>query len=132
MRIFGIIGTICALFGSLLSPAEAQPVARQAEQALIIHLPFANAAHPAERRAMEELGEQLAHVITSNGLGEFDGDEWGEGWYIFFMYGESADRLFDAVGPIVASSPLSRGGHAVRRYGPADAPDAPQVTTSFH
>jgi len=60
----------------------------------------------------------LDQMIRSSGAGEFDGDEFGEGACTLFMYGPDADLLFRAVEPALRSSPLVRGGRAIKRYGP--------------
>ena len=48
------------------------------------------------------------------------GDEFGEGICRMFMYGPDADVLFDAIKKPLLASPFSRGGHAIKRYGPAE------------
>jgi len=71
-----------------------------------------------EREAIHHLTGELDRMIRSNGAGEFDGDEFGEGACTLFIYGPDADLLFRAVEPSLRSSPLVRGGTAIKRYGP--------------
>jgi hypothetical protein len=51
------------------------------------------------------------------GVGEFDGEEFGGGRCVLYMYGPDADRLFGVVEPILKATPVARGGFVIRRYG---------------
>jgi hypothetical protein len=73
-----------------------------------------------EVSSINELSEILEAAIEEHEAGEFDGDEFGGGVARFFMYGPDADKLFDAIKQPLLDSPLSRGGYAVKRYGPPE------------
>jgi hypothetical protein len=73
-----------------------------------------------EREAIHELSDQLQTAIEDHDAGEFDGDEFGGGQCVFYMYGKDADRLFEAIRPSLLASPFARGGHAIKRYGPPE------------
>jgi hypothetical protein len=73
-----------------------------------------------ERDAIHELSDTLQTAIEENEAGEFDGDEFGGGECVLYMYGTDADRLFEAIRPALKASPLAPGGHAVLRYGPPE------------
>jgi hypothetical protein len=72
-----------------------------------------------ERASLLPLPEQLISAIA--GVGEFDGEEWGEGLCTFYLYGPSADQLFDAVSPVLRAYPIRQGSRIIRRYGPKGA-----------
>jgi hypothetical protein len=50
-------------------------------------------------------------------VGEFDGDEWGEGVCVIYMYGPSAERLFTIALPILKNFHPPKGSFVVKRYG---------------
>ena len=92
------------------------------EHAVIAHLfliedPFGSER---EREAVYDLADLLDHTINDQGVGEFDGEEFGGGRCVLYMYGPDADRLFSVVEPILKAAPLARGGFAIRRYGDAE------------
>ena len=80
----------------------------------------------AEREAIFDLENDIAEAIEGCGA-EFDGNEFGGGECTLYMYGENADRMFNAIQPVLAASTLSRGGQAKKRYGEADDPLAMEV-----
>lgn len=99
------------------------------EQAVIVHLPleedpFGSAR---EREAVATLADALEGAIDEQGVGEFDGEEFGGGRCVIYMYGPDADRLFATVEPILKAAPATRGGFAIRRYG--EAKDASAAET---
>ena len=69
-----------------------------------------------------ELEDQLTAAIEAAGAGMFDGDEvrtdGNDG--TLFMYGPDADRLFEVVRPVLASTTVIRNMVATLRYGPPD------------
>ena len=69
---------------------------------------------------IHELTDKLADAIEEHEAGEFDGDEFGGGICRIYMYGPDADKLFDAIKRPLLASPLSKGGHAIKRYGPPE------------
>jgi hypothetical protein len=92
------------------------------EQAVIVHLPLVEDPFGSqrERGAVYDLADLLDRTINEQGVGEFDGEEFGGGLCVLYMYGPDADRLFSVVEPILKAAPLARGGVAIRRYGDAD------------
>lgn len=75
---------------------------------------------PDQVEAIHELTDQLADAIEEEEASEFDGDEFGGGICRLYMYGPDADKLFDAIKRLLLASPLSKGGHAIKRYGPPE------------
>lgn len=101
-----------------------------AEHAVIAHLKLSDDAFGTsdESHAIHELSGQLARAIEAHGAGELDGDEFGDGECVLFMYGPDADALFAAVEPILRSSPLARGARVVKRYGDASDHHSKEVS----
>jgi hypothetical protein len=123
------MGIFTKVFGGAPPPAPEGP----AEHAVIVHLTLSAPGFGAgdERQAIHGLTDRLDAAITAAGAGEFDGDEFGAGTCTLYMYGPDADALFAAVESELRASPLTRGGHAIRRYGPASNPQARQVRVDF-
>ncbi|MHB9026499.1 MAG: hypothetical protein ACYC7E_20380 [Armatimonadota bacterium] len=63
------------------------------------------------------LEDQLIDVIDTQGLGEYDGNEFGPEETILFMYTPDAERLYAGIKSILESYPLCRNARAVIRYG---------------
>ncbi len=74
-----------------------------------------------ERESIYGLSRRLEEQINAQGVGEFDGHEFGEGHCTLFMYGPDADALYSAIEPILRESTLIAGGHITKRYGDLDA-----------
>ncbi len=70
-----------------------------------------------ERDRVHEFTDKLASIIEESRTGTFDGDEFGDGEGVLFMYGPDADRLFDVVNPLLKTWEPLRGGYAIKRYG---------------
>jgi hypothetical protein len=84
----------------------------------MIHLPLKEDpfGSPAERDCIYALEDNIADAVEDAHAGEFDGDMFGEGECVLYMYGPDADRLFSAVVPLLKSCPFADGGHAVKQY----------------
>ena len=103
------------------------------QQAVLVHLPmkedpFGSPTEKAEVHALEEL---LENAIVDGAAGEFDGDEFGATKCVLFMYGPDADRLFALIEPILRAAPVASGGYAIKRYGAADDPGAPEKRVTW-
>lgn len=70
--------------------------------------------------ALFKLEEALERAIAAAGVGEFDGNDIGEGVAMLYMYGLDADALFEAILPVLQSSALLVRGSVLRRYGPPE------------
>lgn len=84
-----------------------------------------------ERAELSTLAEALERVIDEKQVGEFDGEEFGDGRCVMYMYGSDADRLFDAVEPILKATPLARGGFVIKRYGEASDQHSAETRVAF-
>jgi hypothetical protein len=91
------------------------------EHAVIAHLPLLEGPFGSqrEREVIASLADALCLAIDEHGAGEFDGEEFGGGRCVIYMYGPNADRLFEVVEPILKAVPMARGGFVTKRYGEA-------------
>ncbi|MGJ5180952.1 hypothetical protein ACQR16_28740 [Bradyrhizobium oligotrophicum] len=99
------------------------------EQAVIAYIPLREGSFGSKRECAEiaDLTAKLQQAIDHHGVGEFDGDEFGGGRCVLFMYGPDADQLFGVIAPILKAFPLTRGSIVIKRYGEAKNPDAVEV-----
>lgn len=103
------------------------------EHAVIAHIRLTadQLGSKSERAAVAALADDLERVIGEKQAGEFDGEEFGDGQCVLYMYGPDADQLFKAVEPVLKSTPLARGGFAIKRYGEASDADAVEKRVSL-
>ncbi len=99
------------------------------EHAVIVHLRLSDDGFGSseERETLFALQDQMAQAADAAAAGEFDGDLFGQGECVLYMYGPDADRLFASIRPLLRRSPLASGGYALKRYGEADDADAREV-----
>lgn len=104
-----------------------------AEHALLVYLKLSDDGIGTfeERNQIQELSDRLEAAIDDHIAGEFDGDEFSEGQCTLFMYGPDADALFAAIEPLLRDSPLSSGGHVIKRYGDVSDANAIEVRVDF-
>lgn len=110
---------------------DAKPPASEAEDhAVIIRLSLSDNRHGTadERVAIHVLTDELDRVIREAGVGEYDGDEFGDGNCSLYLYGPDADALRGAVMPALRAFPGSAGATITRRYGPANDQQAREET----
>jgi hypothetical protein len=91
-----------------------------AEEAVIIHFPLSN-QHMGTKQELEEifkLEKELENVIVQNNVGEFDGNEIGQGECVLYMYGPNAKKLYKTISVVLEKSQLVKGGVARIRFGP--------------
>jgi hypothetical protein len=103
------------------------------EEAVIIRLRLRGGqfGSPEERDAMMALEDGLRQAIEEASAGEFDGDEFGGGECVLFMYSPDADRLFGVIEPLLKAAPEAAGGYAVKRYGEAHDATAREVRVTW-
>jgi hypothetical protein len=103
------------------------------EHAVIVHLCLVEDQFGSEREraAVATLADNLERVISEKQVGEFDGEEFGDGRCVLYMYGPDADRLFEVVEPVLKAVPLARGGFAIKRYGEASDKNAVEARVSL-
>jgi hypothetical protein len=103
------------------------------EQAVIVHLPLSDDEFGSaeERETIFAFEDQIEQAIEKASAGEFDGNEFGGGECVLYMYGPDADRLLAAVEPLLRGFPPAVGGHAIKRYGTASDPGAKEVRVTW-
>jgi hypothetical protein len=102
------------------SSAVVRPSIAEAEeeQALIVTIRLGSAmSSDDEHRRIAAREDELSAAIQKSGVGEFDGDEFGENVCTIYSYGESAERLFAVALPILKKFRPPTGSYAIKRHG---------------
>ena len=88
-------------------------------QAVIVHLPLSNDGFgsDADHTALWALQDVIESAVSAAAVGDLDGDEWGEGECVLYLYGDDADRLFAVIEPLLNASPAAARGYAIKQYG---------------
>jgi hypothetical protein len=96
------------------------------EQAVIVELRLTGGGFgsDAERQKVFELEDKLIAAIEVQGVGEYDGNEFGRGGVMLYAYGPDADALFTAMETLLRDFAANQGSTATLRYGSADNPAA--------
>ena len=99
------------------------------EQAVTVHLKLSGHGFGTEEEqyGIYRLSDELATAIDCEAVGELDGDEYGDGECVLFMYGADADALFTAVEPMLRASALAEGAYVIKRYGDVGDPSVREV-----
>lgn len=99
------------------------------DQGVLVHLRLSDSkfGSEADLAAIHRLEYELQTAIDRARVGEFDGNEIGEGKCVLYMYGPDADKLFTAIESVLRTSAIAKAGWVIRRYGTADDPDAREV-----
>jgi len=103
------------------------------EQAVIVYLPLKDSQFGSqhEREAIAALEYRLEQAVGSASVGEFDGDEFGGGKCVLYLYGPDAERLFVVIEPVLKSFPAASNGYAIKRFGGAADHDAKEVRVTW-
>jgi hypothetical protein len=88
------------------------------EHAVIVHYQLTGEEYGTEdeREAVYALEERLEKAIQAAGAGEFDGNEFGDGEAVLYMYGPDKDLLWSVVETEVRKFPW-RPAYALLRAG---------------
>ena len=76
-----------------------------------------NFGNETEDRTLGELEVQIERQLNHTDVGEWDGHETGGGYHKIFLYGPCAEKLSDAVLPLVLRYPALPGSYMVKRFG---------------
>jgi hypothetical protein len=72
--------------------------------------------------SLSKLEDELEEIIETKKLGEYDGHEiavnYSDG--ILYMYGPSAEKIFEAIRPILEKTSFMKGAKVTLRFGPPD------------
>ncbi|QDL91471.1 hypothetical protein FDP22_06545 [Paroceanicella profunda] len=98
---------------------------------IIVPLKGGPMGSPDEIAALMAVGDRLGVFLEGDGSGEFDGDEYGEGTFVIYLYGPDADRLFAAVEPMLRAEPLVQGCRAVKCHGDPAHPEGREIVLPF-
>jgi hypothetical protein len=88
------------------------------EHAVIVYFNYGST----DLQPLFALEDKLEQAISAANAGEFDGNEVavdGSDGYLY-MYGPDADKLFEAVRPVLESSSFMKGAAVTKRYGPPE------------
>jgi hypothetical protein len=93
------------------------------EQAVLVVVRLSDSAFgkPAEREMIEQIEQELQATLADQGVGSFDGDEFGEGCCTIFTYGPNAEDLSSSVFRIISQYSLPPGSYLLKRFGPPGA-----------
>lgn len=95
------------------------------EHAVIVHYSLSGDGFgtKAEREAIQTLERRLESALVEDRAGELDGNDFGNGEAILYMYGANADTLYRTVETLLRQVSF-RPGYAVLRYGDVSDPNA--------
>jgi hypothetical protein len=89
-----------------------------AQQALIISIPLSDGRPDSDEvQQVYKIESELTKAIERSRTGEYDGNEVLAKMFTMYVYGPSADKLFDVARPILAKYQLPSGSRAVKRFG---------------
>ena len=108
------------------------PAPPPSEHAVIVRFSVSDDSfgNPEERAAFLALEATIAQAIDTAGVGEYDGNMFGNGEVVMYAYGPDADRLFVVMQPYLRGYE-ARPASCVLRYGPASDPEAPERRVSL-
>lgn len=103
----------------MLSPNLRTNVFLMEQQAVIVHLRLSDDGFGSDedRSAIWTLEEEIENAVAEASAGELDGDEFGQGECVLFLYGPDADRVFAVIEPLLKSTRIASGGFAEKQYG---------------
>jgi hypothetical protein len=96
-----------------LPTPEASRVLRVTEHAVLVHIPASDGI------SLDDIEDPLFEAIDGVGVGELEGNEISveDGSATLYMYGPDADRLYEAVEPVLRRASLPAGTVVVRSFG---------------
>lgn len=104
------------LSGFFIEASPGSP--REQKHSVIVHFQYGRS----DWQPIYDLEDQLRGAIDNAGVGEYDGHEVAvddsDGY--LFMYGPDADRLFDAVRPLLEACDFMQGATVRLQYGPPE------------
>lgn len=100
-----------------------------ADHCVKIYIPLSDkeAGTADERERIYELEDEISDAVDSKHLGEFDGNEFGEGVCTLYLYGKNADELFAGIEPVLKASALCAEATIYKRYGEAGDKSAKEI-----
>ena len=122
------MGLLSKLFGRnapASGPAGAPDGVQPPEHAVLLKIVYDAGGEGlpdnATTESLHALQDRLFKAILNASAGELDGDEFGDGTCTIYCYGPNADRLWEAVAPVLETEHFPQGSVAIKRYGPPGA-----------
>lgn len=111
------------MFGIFSNNHEAKEAQNdKPEEAVILEIPLESGEEhgtPQERGIVEDLRKAIESTLPDNC--EYDGHEYGEGVCIVYLYGPSANSMFEALREVLKQSAFNRF-EVTLQYGPPQDP----------
>jgi hypothetical protein len=105
-----------SIFGSR-SESEKPSASPKEWLAICVRLTGGEYGSDEEREEIRRFARDLNAEVQVQGVGTYDGDEFGGGEGCLYLFGPNADALFSAIEPLLRSWEPLRGGYATKRYG---------------
>jgi hypothetical protein len=119
------MGFLRRLFGG---NDKVEPADGREEHAVILHFKLAGETPTTEEAARyRALREELARAIVGDAAGQMGGDEWSGGECVMHACGRDAERLWDAIMPVLEERPFPRGSYAIKRFGGPESSEIERV-----
>ena len=97
-----------------LYPDEGPDFAEERDLLVVLRLSNRQMGTAEERAEISLVEDDLARAAEAEGVGEYDGDEYGGGECILFFCGPDEDALLGLLRPLLQRSAYARGAHFVR------------------
>lgn len=112
------------ILNNIFGQKQSEPEELEPSQAVIISFDLSDEfGAEEERKRVHTLEDKLNDVLVSSKLGDIDGDEFGDDEVTIYAYGLDADKILEAIEPVLIASEF-KPVRAVVRYGVADDPNA--------
>lgn len=101
------------LFG--LATAVSGCAAAPAQEAVVVNLKLSDSEFgtSGETFALYPVEDAFGRAVGS--LGAVDGHKIGGGYFVIYIYGESADRMYEAIEPILNGLDARTGSFVIKR-----------------
>lgn len=120
------MGFFARVFGKQPEPQ------RDPEHAVLLHFRL-ESTWPSTQEVdrYHALEERLEEAVKDARAGELDGDEFGEGECVVFLYGPDAEALWKAVMPVLEKEPFPKGSFAIKRFGGPDCGQEERINLAW-
>jgi hypothetical protein len=106
-----------------LNESEFMTQTQTSEQAVLVYLKLSDDEFGDfdERESVFRLEDEVEPIVSSSGIGEYDGHEFGGGFGTLYIYGSDADRLFEFIIKSIRNHQPRVGSYIIKRYGDVGA-----------
>lgn len=89
------------------------------EEAVLIYIKLSDSEFGTwdDREKCYAFEDALIEEFSKQDIGEIDGHEFGEGYCVLYIYGNSADHIYNSISPILSEANLSPGSYVIIRFG---------------